>query len=78
VRPHGLDFGKKAHRNLVELTRPGSTSVPRPRGPRGRLVVHAKSAHVYEPDWALTADLTAAFERTRVDARRSSFPVRPL
>ena len=28
--------------------------------PLGRLVVHAKSAHIYEPEWSLMADLVAA------------------
>jgi len=49
VYAHSLDFGKKAYGNLVELARllehvAGEVGVP-----RGRLVIHAKSAHVYEP-----------------------------
>ena len=53
VYAHSLDFGKKAYGNLVELAAlqtwvAGELSVP-----CGRLVVYAKSAHVYEPEWEL-------------------------
>jgi thymidylate synthase len=50
VYAHSLDFGKKAYGNLVELARlqhevAGATGLP-----IGRLVIHVKSAHVYEPE----------------------------
>lgn len=50
VYAHSLDFGKKAYGNLVELARlqhevGGAVGVP-----VGRLVVHAKSAHIYAPE----------------------------
>jgi thymidylate synthase len=51
VYAHSLDFGKKAYGNLVELARV-QHEVARALGvPVGRLVIHAKSAHVYEPEW---------------------------
>lgn len=57
VYAHSLDFGKKAYGNLVELAHL-QEHVARELGlPVGRLVVHAKSAHVYEPEWELMARL---------------------
>jgi thymidylate synthase len=53
VYAHSLDFGKKAYGNLVELTRLQEHVAGELGAPIGRLVVHAKSAHVYEPEWAL-------------------------
>jgi thymidylate synthase len=60
VYAHSLDFGKKAYGNLVELARlqhevAGAIGVP-----VGRLVIHAKSAHVYEPEYEIMRTLTAA------------------
>ena len=57
VYAHSLDFGKKAYGNLVELARlqhevAGAVGVP-----VGALVVHAKSAHVYEPELELMREL---------------------
>jgi thymidylate synthase len=51
VYAHSLDFGKKAYGNLVELARlqhevGGAVGIP-----VGRLVIHTKSAHVYEPEF---------------------------
>ncbi|MCW2976797.1 MAG: Thymidylate synthase [Actinomycetia bacterium] len=64
VYAHSLDFGKKAYGNLVELARL-QEHVARELGcPVGRLVVHAKSAHVYEPEWALMAELVETPVRT--------------
>lgn len=59
VYAHSLDFGKKAYGNLVELARlqgevAGAVGL-RP----GALVVHAKSAHVYEPELELMQRLTS-------------------
>jgi thymidylate synthase len=59
VYAHSLDFGKKAYGNLVELARL-QHEVARAVGCTvGSLVVHAKSAHVYEPELALMAELSA-------------------
>jgi len=60
VYAHSLDFGKKAYGNLVELTRLQEHVAGELDAPLGRLVVHAKSAHVYEPEWALMARLAIA------------------
>jgi thymidylate synthase len=58
VYAHSLDFGKKAYGNLVELARlqhgvAGDLGVP-----PGRLVIHVKSAHVYESERELMERLT--------------------
>ena len=54
-----LDFGKKAYGNLVELARLQEHVAGRLDSPVGRLIAHAKSAHLYEPEWELTTRLTA-------------------
>jgi len=58
VYAHSLDFGKKAYGNLVELARLQEHVAAALARPVGRLVIHAKSAHVYEPEWELMARLT--------------------
>ena len=66
VYAHSLDFGKKAYGNLVELGRL-QEHVAGELGHRvGRLVVHAKSAHVYEPEWAHMAELVSRDELARI------------
>lgn len=58
VYAHSLDFGKKAYGNLVELARlqhEVSAAVGAAVGP---LVIHAKSAHVYEPELETMRRLT--------------------
>ncbi len=57
VYAHSLDFGKKAYGNLVELARLQEHVAGEVGAPPGRLIVHAKSAHVYESEWALMARL---------------------
>jgi thymidylate synthase len=57
VYAHSLDFGKKAYGNLIELTHLAEHVAGRIDAPVGPLVVHAKSAHIYEPEWAAMADL---------------------
>jgi thymidylate synthase len=57
VYAHSLDFGKKAYGNLVELARLQEHVARELGAPVGRLVIHAKSAHVYEPEWAAMADI---------------------
>jgi thymidylate synthase len=63
VYAHSLDFGKKAYGNLVELARLQEHVADELDCPVGRLVVHAKSAHVYEPEWTLMARLAGTAER---------------
>ena len=60
VYAHSLDFGKKAYGNLVELARLQEHVAGELAAPVGRLVIHAKSAHVYEPEWAAMAEIAAA------------------
>jgi len=60
VYAHSLDFGKKAYGNLVELARLQEHVAAAIDAPPGRLIVHAKSAHVYEPELAQVAELTGA------------------
>jgi thymidylate synthase len=60
VYAHSLDFGKKAYGNLVELAHLQEHVAGELGAPVGRLVVHAKSAHVYEPEWALMAEIAAS------------------
>jgi len=57
VYAHSLDFGKKAYGNLVELARLQEHVAGELARPVGRLTVHAKSAHVYEPEWNLMMEL---------------------
>jgi thymidylate synthase len=63
VYAHSLDFGKKAYGNLVELARLQEHVASELGCSVGRLVVHAKSAHVYEPEWTLMARLAGVAER---------------
>jgi thymidylate synthase len=60
VYAHSLDFGKKAYGNLVELARLQEHLGARLGAATGSLVVHAKSAHVYEPEWSAMAALVGA------------------
>jgi thymidylate synthase len=62
VYAHSLDFGKKAYGNLVELARLQEHVAHELGLPVGRLLVHAKSAHVYEPEWELMARLVDVAE----------------
>jgi thymidylate synthase len=62
VYAHSLDFGKKAYGNLVELARLQEHVAGELGVPVSRLVVHAKSAHVYEPEWAAVARLAGIEE----------------
>jgi thymidylate synthase len=50
VYAHSLDFGKKAYGNLVELARLQHEVAGALGLPVGRLVIHAKSAHLYAPE----------------------------
>jgi thymidylate synthase len=62
VYAHSLDFGKKAYGNLIELARLEELVAGQLGVPVGRLVIHAKSAHVYEPEWELMARLTGVVD----------------
>jgi thymidylate synthase len=58
VYAHSLDFGKKACGNFVELARLQQRVADELAAPVGRLVVHVKSAHVYESERQLMERLT--------------------
>ena len=51
VYAHSLDFGKKAYGNLIELAVLQATVAGQLARPAGRLIIHVKSAHIYEPEW---------------------------
>jgi thymidylate synthase len=59
VYAHSLDFGKKAYGNLVELARLQHEVAAALGAPVGPLLIHAKSAHVYEPELETMGRLTA-------------------
>lgn len=63
VYAHGLDFGKKAYGNLVELAALQQEVATRSGIPVGGLVLHVKTGHIYEPELDLM--------RSLVDAERS-------
>jgi hypothetical protein len=60
VYAHSLDFGKKAYGNLVELAALQERVAGELEVPVGRLLVHAKSAHVYDSEREAMAALAAA------------------
>ena len=51
VYAHSLDFGKKAYGNLIELAALQATVAGQLTRPAGRLIIHVKSVHIYEPEW---------------------------
>lgn len=57
VYAHSLDFGKKAYGNLVELARLVHEVAAAVGVPVGRLVIHAKSAHIYAPEYDAMREL---------------------
>jgi len=57
VYAHGLDFGKKAYGNLVELAALQAHVARELDSSSGRVVLHVKTAHVYEPELELMRDL---------------------
>jgi thymidylate synthase len=60
VYAHSLDFGKKAYGNLVELARLQHEVAAAVGAVVGRLVIHVKSAHIYEPELAAMRELVQA------------------
>ncbi len=71
VYAHSLDFGKKAYGNLVELARLQAEVAAGVGAPVGSLVVHVKSAHVYEPELEAMARLVSSSPRSSSAASRS-------
>jgi thymidylate synthase len=66
VYAHSLDFGKKAYGNLVELARLQHRVAGELRVPPGRLLIHVKSAHVYESERGLMERLTSTLRPANV------------
>ncbi|HVU79098.1 MAG TPA: thymidylate synthase [Gaiellaceae bacterium] len=60
VYAHSLDFGKKAYGNLVELARLQHEVAAAVGIPVGALVIHCKSAHIYEPELGPMHDRAAS------------------
>ena len=60
VYAHSLDLGKKAYGNLIELASLQSIVAGQLKRPLGKLIIHIKSAHVYEPEWEYMRGLCAA------------------
>jgi thymidylate synthase len=60
VYAHSLDFGKKAYGNLVELARLQHEVAAAVAADVGALVIHVKSAHIYEPELELMHGHAAA------------------
>jgi thymidylate synthase len=57
VYAHGLDFGKKAYGNLVELAALQRRVADELELSPGSIVLHVKTAHVYEPELELMRSL---------------------
>lgn len=75
VYAHSLDFGKKAYGNLVELARLQAEVAVELGVPVGALVVHAKSAHVYDTERDAMARLVEARpRRTAVEKTSQNRP----
>lgn len=58
VYAHSLDFGKKAYGNLVELASLLGMVAKALDCPLGQLIIHAKSVHIYQPEYAYMEALT--------------------
>ena len=63
VYAHSLDFGKKAYGNLVELAALQAHVAQELASSPGRLVLHVKTAHVYQPELELMRALTTPIVR---------------
>lgn len=71
VYAHSLDFGRKAYGNLVELAAVQREIGARAGLPPGGLVVHVKSAHIYEPELEAMRALVAAEGPESVTSQRT-------
>lgn len=66
VYAHSLDFGKKAYGNLVELAGLQSMVADRIGRSVGKLIINAKSVHIYEPEWEFMSGLTSQQQTIRI------------
>jgi thymidylate synthase len=64
VYAHGLDFGKKAYGNLVELAALQQRVADELAASSGRLVLHVKTAHIYEPELELMRGHVEVLDQT--------------
>jgi len=60
VYAHSLDFGKKAYGNLVELAALQAHVAGELGSSPGRIVLHVKTAHVYDPELEPMRGLTSS------------------
>lgn len=60
VYAHSLDFGKKAYGNLLELALLQQMVAEGVGRPIGKLIIHVKTAHIYEPEYGYMNDLIGA------------------
>jgi thymidylate synthase len=65
VYAHSLDFGKKAYGNLVELASLQKIVADRLGKPVGKLTLHVKTAHIYEPEFEDMRKLITGYRSTR-------------
>ena len=63
VYAHSLDLGKKAYANLVELSALQREIAAGAGLPTGGLVIHVKTAHIYEPELDAMARLVEDADR---------------
>lgn len=59
VYAHSLDFGKKAYGNLVELALLQQHVARQLQLPLGPMLIHVKTAHLYQPEWDYMRGLVA-------------------
>lgn len=57
VYAHSLDFGKKAYGNLLELALLQQMVAQEVGCQTGKLIIHVKTAHIYEPEYGYMNDL---------------------
>jgi len=69
VYAHSLDLGKKAYGNLVELAALQREIAARAGLPTGGLVIHVKTAHIYEPELDAMARLVKETDRPNDQSR---------
>jgi thymidylate synthase len=69
VYAHGLDLGKKAYGNLVELAALQREIAAGAGLPTGGLVIHVKTAHIYEPEIEAMTRLVKATDRPNEQSR---------
>jgi thymidylate synthase len=72
VYAHSLDFGKKAYGNLVELAHLQSIVAKELDRPIGKLIIHVKTAHIYQLEWDYMRQLYTAVSNQPVPLWRAA------